>query len=182
MVCWPRSCASSQTTAPERRLAMIEDRLRQDPRRIRVAGLFGADGRRIAGNIESLPSGLTPNVPANAAVVRVDNRGRETQKVRLAARSLPSGEVLVIGRNIDELAEIAEIVEWALALGLLPAFGSGGCHRNGFEPACSRSARGSQPKNPTYRGRRFARAPADPRARRPVRPTRRQRQPNAGRD
>ena len=29
----------------------------------------------------------------------------------------------MIGRNIDELAEIAEIVERALALGLLPAFG-----------------------------------------------------------
>src|SRR5215470_15551923 len=32
--------------APERRLAEIDDRLRQDPRRIRVAALFGADGRR----------------------------------------------------------------------------------------------------------------------------------------
>src|SRR5207245_838589 len=41
--------------APERRLAQIEDRLRQDPRRIRIAGLFGANGHRIAGNLESLP-------------------------------------------------------------------------------------------------------------------------------
>ncbi len=41
--------------APERRLKAIRERLSQDPRRIRLAGLFGADGNRIAGNLESLP-------------------------------------------------------------------------------------------------------------------------------
>src|SRR5882672_10576711 len=80
---------------PEQRLAEIDDRLRKDPRHVKVAGLFGADGHRIAGNIESLPGGLAPDVP--------------------------SGEILVIGRNIDEIAEIAEIVWRALGLGLLPA-------------------------------------------------------------
>jgi signal transduction histidine kinase len=109
--------------APERRPAMIDDRLSLDPRRIRVLGLFGPDGHRIAGNLESLPPGISPNVPANAQVVRVDNRGRETTNVRLAARPLPSGELLVLGRNIDELTGFAGIVEWALVLGLLPALG-----------------------------------------------------------
>jgi signal transduction histidine kinase len=108
---------------PEQRLAEIEDRLRKDPDRIKIAGLFGADGRRIAGNMESLPPGLAPDVPTDAVVVRVDSGGRKMQKVRLAAHPLPSGEVLVIGRNIDEIADIAEIVGRALALGLLPAFG-----------------------------------------------------------
>ena len=36
-------------------------------------------------------------------VVRLDGSDRETQKVRLAAHPLPDGEVLVIGRNIDEI-------------------------------------------------------------------------------
>ena len=107
---------------PEQRLQEIEDRLLKDPQRIKVAALFGADGRRIAGNIEALPSGLAPNVPNNAVVVRTDNGVREVQKVRLATRLLPSGENLVIGRNIDEITEIAQIVVRALALGLLPAF------------------------------------------------------------
>src|SRR5712691_1628561 len=107
---------------PEQRLAEIDDRLRKDPRRIKVAGLFGADGRRIAGNMESLPPGLAPDLPADAVVVRVESGGREMQNVRLAAHPLPSGEVLAIGRNIDEIAEIAEIVARGLALGLLPAF------------------------------------------------------------
>ena len=90
-------------------------------RRIRIGGLFGADGHRIPGDLESLPPGLVRHVPADAAVVRFDNRGHETQNVRLAARPLPGGEVLVMGRGIDELPEIADIVRRALALGLLPS-------------------------------------------------------------
>ena len=108
---------------PERWLPHINERLDNDPRRVRIAGLFGADGHRIAGNLESLPGGLTPNVPADAVVVRVDNQGRETEKVRLVTERLPDGEVLAIGRNIEEVAGIANIVRRALILGLLPAFG-----------------------------------------------------------
>jgi signal transduction histidine kinase len=108
---------------PERWLPHINERLDNDPRRIRIAGLFGADGHRIAGNLESLPGGLTPDVPADAVVVRVDNQGRETQKVRLATVRLPDGEILAIGRNNDEIGGIANIVRRALMLGLLPAFG-----------------------------------------------------------
>jgi len=44
---------------PERWLPHIKERLDNDPRRVRIAGLFGADGHRIAGNLESLPGGLT---------------------------------------------------------------------------------------------------------------------------
>jgi hypothetical protein len=36
---------------------------------------------------------------------------------------LTNGNVLVIGRNVDEILEIAEIVGLTLALGLLPALG-----------------------------------------------------------
>src|ERR1700736_708841 len=79
---------------PGRRLAEIDDRLRKDPRHVKIAGLFGADGHRIAGNIESLPPGLQPDVPADAVVVRVDEGRVREQKVRLAAHPLPGGEVL----------------------------------------------------------------------------------------
>src|SRR5271167_1064685 len=108
---------------PERRLAHVNERLDNDPRRVRIAGLFGADGHRIAGNIESLPGGLVPDVPANAVVVRIDDRGREGKTVRLATELLPDGEVLAIGRDIEEIEGIAKIVRRALTLGLLPAFG-----------------------------------------------------------
>ena len=105
----------------ERRLADIDERLRNDPRRFRITGLFDAEGRRIAGNVESVPPGLVPDVPTSVTVTRVDSRGRETQTVRLVVHPLPGGDVLVIGRNIDEVGEIGEIVGNALLLGLIPA-------------------------------------------------------------
>src|SRR6202040_2655185 len=75
---------------PEQRLAEIDDRLRKDPRRIKIAGLFGADDRRLAGNIESLPPRLAPDVPTNATVVRIGDGGREMQQLRLAVHPLPN--------------------------------------------------------------------------------------------
>ncbi|HMJ42522.1 MAG TPA: ATP-binding protein [Pseudolabrys sp.] len=105
----------------ERRLADIDERLRNDPRRFRITGLFDAEGRRIAGNVESVPPGLVPDAPTSVTVTRVDSRGRETQTVRLVVHPLPGGDVLVIGRNIDEVGEIGEIVGNALLLGLIPA-------------------------------------------------------------
>jgi signal transduction histidine kinase len=105
----------------ERRLAHVDERLRNDPRRFRITGLFDAEGRRIAGNVESVPPGLVPDVPTSVTVTRVDSRGRETQTVRLVVHPLPGGDVLVIGRNIDEVGEIGEIVGNALLLGLIPA-------------------------------------------------------------
>src|SRR5258708_40082957 len=106
---------------PEQRLQEIDDRLRKDPERIKIAGLFDHEGRRVAGNIESLPTGLPLDIPSSEVVVRLDAHGREFQKVRIAAHLLPDGEMLVIGRNIAEIVEIARIVLRALALGLLPA-------------------------------------------------------------
>jgi signal transduction histidine kinase len=107
---------------PERRLKAIEDRLREDPRRIRLGGLFTSEGRRIAGNIESIPHDMTIDTgPEDATVVRLDNRGREQQLVRATGMTMPNGEILVIGRDVEGLEEIAEIVRRALILGLVPA-------------------------------------------------------------
>jgi methyl-accepting chemotaxis protein len=84
--------------------------------------LFDSDGRRIAGNLEHLPLNLkTDNTVESAEVDRLDESGREKQAVRLIAGRLPTGDVLVIGRDVDEVEEIARVVGWALALGLLPA-------------------------------------------------------------
>jgi methyl-accepting chemotaxis protein len=107
---------------PEARLEAVGARLKQDPRRVRLAALFGADGRRIAGNVESRPPGLEVGAGVHSVVVvRVDSHGRENQTARAIALNLPNDEILMIGRNVDELAELANIVEEALALGLLPA-------------------------------------------------------------
>ena len=153
------------SNAPNQLLQEINDRLLKDPQHIKIAGLFGADGRRIAGNIEFIPPGLAPDVPTNAVVARLDRGEREMQNVRLAAHTLPGGRSLAIGRQIDEITEIAQVVVRTLALGLLPAFILVILNRNGSEPAYLPSSLGTQPKNPTCRGRRFAGAFANKRPR-----------------
>jgi signal transduction histidine kinase len=108
--------------SPQRRLDAIDDNLRQDPGQVRLQGLFGANGHRIAGNLESLPPGLKADDTVQSAVVdRLNEGGVGKQPARLIARALSDGNVLVAGRNVDEVEEIARAVGGALALGLLPA-------------------------------------------------------------
>ena len=52
----------------------------------------------------------------NAVVVRADPGGNERQSIRVVARRLANGDLLVIGRNIDEFKDIAEIVGRSLGL------------------------------------------------------------------
>jgi len=108
---------------PERRLEAIDERLRQDPRGVQLAAIFAADGHRITGNLESLPSDLRIDAEAQGAdIIRTDRNGREHQTVRAIARRMRNGDVLVLGRNVDEAKEISHVVGQALALGLLPGF------------------------------------------------------------
>src|SRR6266852_946395 len=109
--------------SPERRLQAIDERLRQDPRGVQLAAIFAADGHRIIGNLESLPPDLRIDAAAQrSAVIRMDRNGSEHQVVRAIARRMRNGDVLVLGRNVDEAGEISHVVGEALLLGLLPAF------------------------------------------------------------
>jgi signal transduction histidine kinase len=107
---------------PQRRLQAISNYLREDPRRVKLGGLFGPEGDRVGGNIERLPPELRPDAGVqNILVVRTDALGSERQTARAVARRLADGQTIVIGRNVDELVQLASIVERALALGLVPA-------------------------------------------------------------
>jgi signal transduction histidine kinase len=106
----------------EQRLDAINERLEQDPRRVQLAGLFGPGGHRIAGNVARLPPELKiDNAVQGATVDRLDQdqARQERQSVRIVGRRLPTGDVLIIGRNVDEVARVAGTVGWALALGLI---------------------------------------------------------------
>jgi signal transduction histidine kinase len=110
------------TDLPQHRLQAIRDYLQEDPRRVKLGALFSAEGDHVGGNIESLPRGLRPDTGVQTvSVVRTDTLGRERQRVRAVARRLADGQTIVIGRNVDELVQIARIVERALGLGLVPA-------------------------------------------------------------
>jgi signal transduction histidine kinase len=109
--------------SPERRLEAIDEKLRLDPRGVQVAAIFAADGHRIAGNLESLPPHLRIDAPAQGTdVVRTDRNSREPQVIRAIGRRMRNGDVLILGRNVDEAGEISHVVGQALALGLLPGF------------------------------------------------------------
>jgi len=75
-----------------------------------VFGLFTPEGGRLAGNLAALPAALlkssrpvelppTPEFPASA---------------RLIARRLPNGDILVVGRDIEQLREMRTIITHAL--------------------------------------------------------------------
>jgi hypothetical protein len=51
--------------SPERRLDAINEYLKQDPSRVQLAGLFSANGHRIAGNLESRVALTVRKAPAH---------------------------------------------------------------------------------------------------------------------
>jgi signal transduction histidine kinase len=107
----------------ERRLDAIADHLQQDSRGVHYAGLFGADGHRIAGNLEQLPPDLEVDDTAHSvSVIRSVPSDRHWHVIRAAARRMLNGDTLLIGREVDETREISHVVGQALVLGLLPAF------------------------------------------------------------
>lgn len=104
----------------ERKVAAIDYQLAEDPRGVQYAGLFRADGSPIAGNLKHLPVGLKLDASVqNAELTRAGTS--ETRLARAIGQELPGGEVLVIGRNVDEAMELSKVVIQALALGLIPA-------------------------------------------------------------
>jgi signal transduction histidine kinase len=54
------------------------------------------------------------------ALARINDKN--TISVRTVARRLDNGDVLIVGRNVDETVELARAIGAALAVGLLPAF------------------------------------------------------------
>ena len=152
--------------SPERRLQAIEERLRQDPRGVQLAAIFAADSLRITGNVESLPAELKVDAPAQGVdVIRIEGGGRERQKVRAIARRMHNGDVLLLGRNIDEAREISHVVGQALALGLLPGICSLPAGGRLAQRAGAEAGRGGQPAGPAHHCRRSQRAAAAPRRR-----------------
>ncbi len=105
---------------PNQWISAVQQRVNEDPGRILSAGLFSPDGRWIAGNVAILPF-RAGDGPRDATIMRIDPDGRHAQRVRAVVRQLNRGEWLMVGRNIQENDEIAEIVGRGLALGLLPA-------------------------------------------------------------
>jgi signal transduction histidine kinase len=107
----------------QRRLEAIEEHLRQDSRGVQFAGLFDTDGKRVAGNIASLPAELKAGVAQRTKIAAIGRAGLADQEVRAIERRLPGNALLVIGRRVDETMDVAHVIGQALAIGLVAALG-----------------------------------------------------------
>ena len=107
----------------DRLINALADHLEQDSRGVQFSGVFDADGKRLAGNIVKLPKELEIDAPAKSVpLVRTGGTDGEATSVRTVTHRLSNGDILAVGRNVDETGEVANVVGGALALGLLPAF------------------------------------------------------------
>jgi signal transduction histidine kinase len=99
----------------------IERSLNSDPRRPRISALFSATGEHLSGNLHTLP----PDLPSIGMVGDVDiltnNLRKGRQSIRATSVRLPDGNLLVLGRDVEDAREISDIVSRALVLGTIPA-------------------------------------------------------------
>ena len=94
---------------PGLRRRLIED-LTLNGDRIIVFGLFSAGGERLAGNLPTFPAELHPN----RAPIEIPPTSDFPSSARLIARPLPTGEILVVGRDVSQLEEMRSITVSAL--------------------------------------------------------------------
>jgi signal transduction histidine kinase len=88
----------------------IRQGLAIDGARINIYALFSRDGAPVVGNLHQLPAKLVPDGPSLDLAPTPDFPSR----TRLIARRLPWGEILVVGRDVSELAEMRGIALQAL--------------------------------------------------------------------
>jgi signal transduction histidine kinase len=78
--------------------------------RTSLFALFSADGAHVTGNLRALPDGLV----VNGGPIEMAATSEFPAAARMVAKRLPTGEVLVVGRDIDQLREIRRIIASAL--------------------------------------------------------------------
>lgn len=88
----------------------IDEALALDGLRNNVFGLFRRDGTAITGNLAALPATLRDG----DGPVEIGPTAAFGASARLIARHLPNGEVLAVGRDVEQLREMRGIIASAL--------------------------------------------------------------------
>jgi signal transduction histidine kinase len=100
--------------------AEVRRALAYDLRKSNLYGLFAADGTLVVGNLELLPPVPTDGeihpftYDAPLQYEAADGGTAVRGLVRVLARRLPNGEILIIGRDFTQMAEIKSIILDAL--------------------------------------------------------------------
>lgn len=117
-------CSFFALTPPAERAEELRERLARDIHREHFLALFDAHGRRIAGNVATMPV-----LPAGAGISFVapiaptDLPGKTSDVARLTLCPLPDGTRLLAGMDLDDTEEALRLTWQSLLLGLLPGLG-----------------------------------------------------------
>lgn len=108
---------AAYSAAPATRLPdLIAEDMQRDARHINFYGLFSATGELRAGNLLRFPINLPADGQPHGLKARALDIGPgHTDRVRMLARRLPDGTLLVIGRDETQIGEIGHILLVALA-------------------------------------------------------------------
>ena len=96
-------------------------RFAHDLHRQSFAAVFTSALAPIAGDLAAFPEGLAPDgIVHDAVAARIGPNGATREDVRAIARHLRDGRILVVGRSVQDLTKLRQVVLRALELGLLP--------------------------------------------------------------
>lgn len=105
-----RAEASAEMSLPHSALRPAIDSAVLINGRTSVFGLFSPTGEYIGGNLRSMPANLEPG----GRPIEIAGTAQFRAAARVLAKRLPSGEILVVGRDVDQLQEIRRITAIAL--------------------------------------------------------------------
>lgn len=114
-----------ETTDPRRLPGTVEAASQIDVQGFMWVGLFDAQGRRIAGNIEAVPQDLTEDgVVQTIRASLVDPKRNTPTRARGVTRLLPDGDRLVVAKESTTIDGVGAIIRrgllWGLSLTLIP--------------------------------------------------------------
>lgn len=112
-------CETLAALPPASRQPWIAERIRADIHRQKFLGLFGPDGKVLAGNLARMPA--IPATAHDSQVVGVHPTnipGVSTDTARARRCTMPDGSVVVAGDNLDHIESTLQLTEKAVLMAL----------------------------------------------------------------
>ena len=114
--------ASQAVLLPEPQLLeMVRNRIATDLRRNSFEELIDADGNAVAGNLPKLPPDLPVDGRAHRITIAMPDSPLGREEVLLVARQRHDGATLILGRDLDSVAALQEVMGRVLVNGIAPA-------------------------------------------------------------
>ena len=102
---------------PSRLPEEIDKSIQRDQRHIYFYGLFTADGSRVSGNVAARPQDAHTDGDIRELTLLATHASSQPLPARVLATRLDSGDVLLIGHDVQQLIEFGEIMRRAFFWG-----------------------------------------------------------------